>query len=144
LQGTEFVIQGSAVRTWKAGDPAPEAGIVKPTKSPDDIDVGIVLQPGQYENFKKDFIDAVEKMETSGHIKPELVDIIASRIKYSKDKIMYRKIFDKIKMNSGKTFVDELRASCDNFTSFETKDINFAIIKKYDESDILPIVTFKY
>ena len=72
------------------------------------------------------------------------IKIVTDRIRFSKDKIMYRKIYDQIEMNTGNNFVDELRASSDNFTNFKFDEINFAIIKKYDESDILPTVTFKY
>ena len=120
------------------------SGIVKPTKSPGDADVGIILQPWQYESFKKDLIDAVEKVMKNSKIDDIDIKIVTDRIRFSKDKIMYRKIFDQIEMNTGNNFVDELRASCDNFTNFKFDEINFAIIKKYDESDILPTVTFKY
>lgn len=56
---------------------------------------------------------------------------------------MYRKIFDEIKVNN-KNFLNELRESCKDFTNFDPEDINFAIIKRYDQADLKPAITFKY
>ncbi|UFH30757.1 hypothetical protein LNP04_12305 [Chryseobacterium sp. C-71] len=139
----EFVVQGSGTRTWKIGDPEPPAGLIKPTKQPEDIDIGVVLQPWQYDAFQQELIKSINQMIDTGTINKKQGALIVDRIRFSNDKIMYRKIFDELEINN-KNFLEELRESCKDFTNFDAEGINFAIIKKYDQADLKPAIDFKY
>lgn len=143
----DFIVQGSAARTWKNGDPAPLGNNLnfKPSKQADDIDVGIAIEPHLYDGFRIELKHALNKIISnteSTTIKKQLEEVI-DKINSSPNKLLYFDVFEAIP-NGSSQFVDELRNACKDFTNFSEDYINFAVIKKYSNADNLPNVPFKY
>lgn len=143
----DFVVQGSAARTWKNGDPVPSGNNLnfKPIKEADDIDIGIAIEPHLYDDFRDELKDTLNKIisNNEGTELAENLEVVIDKINGNPEKLLYLEVFKVIPSGNSK-FVDELRSACKNFTNFESSQINFAVIKKYSNADNLPNVPFKY
>ncbi len=145
----EFVVKGSACRTFKNGDLAHDVSIVKPSKQAGDIDVGIKLKAGWYEEFEKDMKRLVQELNIKGKIDDVLHDKLMSKLDNSQ-MLKYDEFFIHLPVGNS-NFLNKFRNGLDNHTNFAKGDINFAVIKESSELvaksgkyDLLPEITFKY
>ncbi len=150
----ECSVKGSAARGWKFGDPEPIAGLAKPTRAIDDIDLGFTLSPTDYDNFVNELKMVIEDMSNNDIDFPTFTEIEANFIldkmtvikkgkKKVKEMLKYNEVFELIPAGNS-SFVDKIRNAASPHTHFNPKEINFAIVKRGGDYDNLPEVLFKY
>lgn len=150
----ECSVKGSAARGWKLGDPEPIAGLAKPTRAIDDIDLGFTLSPTDYDNFVKELKMVIEDMASNDIDFPKFTDEQAKLIlekmtvtkngkKKVKEMLKYDEVFKLIPVGNS-TFLNKIRDAASPYTHFGSKKINFAIVKRGGDYDNLPEVLFKY
>lgn len=138
ISSVEFVVKGSAARTWKLGDPEPPSGVIKPTIEADDIDMGFRLDPTDYDNFVEELKRVVDDVLDEKDSK-----ILINNINKTNGKLQYDEIFNSIPLDNS-NFSKEIIDACKQYTNFSPDKIRFAIIKQGGKYDNLPEVIFKY
>jgi hypothetical protein len=144
FDGADFVVKGSAVRTWKTGD-IDIGSIIRPLKEADDIDLGIVLNQKSFNRFSDDLLKYVEKLNLESNKIDELKDLI--EVGRKNGTLKYYDVFKSIPIGNS-NFSQLIINAIQPYTRFVPVDgkskIGFAILSKNGRFDNLPELPFKF
>lgn len=139
IDNFEFVVQGSAVRTWKQGDPNLSFSEL-PGRQADDLDIGIIINSSKnYNEFSDELINVIKSSDISN----QKISTLISKINKNTGKLQYSEIFSELSVGN-KKFNDIIIDSASPHTRFGKDKIRFAIIRRNGTYDNLPNLPFIY
>ncbi|MEW7278315.1 hypothetical protein ABW636_06945 [Aquimarina sp. 2201CG1-2-11] len=129
-----YIIQGSANRKYKQGDPIDPNTPIPDSGNPNDLEFAMKMKPHDFDNFMQIII---EKLRSEGRTR------LAGRAQYFQKKGFAK--YNDLEKILDKDILEDLRdVIANNSTTFKNDEIDFAIVKEGGYYDLGPELPFNY